>query len=378
MMLAMQILVALGVGLVIYAVFGVATSGTVKTSGKPKPQNPFLHPVEDTNKEQKIQRLQTQVSNLESQVEQVQASSVDEKSELAALKEKETEFSVELKRREEWVAKAEAELAKIKSENLDLSRKFTAKEKELQEEFTKNVNLTREMREIKSALDAKEMACRLKEDQVQAQKHQIESQLKSISDSAAAIAEFNRKEKISEWVPKLEFNKLNEEYTKLEKDLEATQERLKSFAAEIAHLRQAAGKKDPLTEEVKLPEIVLEKAKLETLAPNEKPIGEVKLEEAKPKEIADEGLKPQKLAPEEIQPPKNISEKAQKEEAGPKEMASEEIKPQKPAPEEVKLLDAALIEVKTEVTKPAESKAIDEIKAVEKINIVKETKEEEK
>ena len=40
----------------------------------------------------------------------------------------------------------------------------------------------------------------------------------------------NRKEKISEWVPKQEFNQLNAEYTKLEKELEASQERLKSFA----------------------------------------------------------------------------------------------------------------------------------------------------
>jgi hypothetical protein len=43
-------------------------------------------------------------------------------------------------------------------------------------------------------------------------------------------------------VPKTEFNQLNAEYTRLEKDLEASQERLKNFAEEIAHLRQAAAK----------------------------------------------------------------------------------------------------------------------------------------
>ena len=173
------------------------------------------------------------------------------------------EFSVELKRREEWVAKAEAELAKIKTENLDLNNKFITKERELEEEFTKNVNLTRQMREIKSELEAKEMACRLKEDQLQAQKHQNESQLKSISEHLAVIAEFKRKEKISEWIPKSEFNQLNTEYTKLEKDLEASQERLKSFAAEIAHLRQASDKKYLPVEEIKPEEVQPEVVKLE-------------------------------------------------------------------------------------------------------------------
>jgi len=254
MMLIMQILAVLGVGLVIYAVFGVSTSGSgkSKTPKKQKPQNPFL-PAEDSNPGQAAQGLETQTVNLESPLAESSVSSQAEKSELAVLKTKEAEFSTELKRREEWVTKAEEELAKIKTENLDLNRKFAIKDKELQEEFAKNVNLTREMREIKSALEAKEMACRLKEDQVQLQKHQIESQLKSINESSAAIAEFNRKEKISEWVPKLEFNKLNEEYTKLEKDLEAAQEKLKSFAIEIAHLRQAAGKTVSPAEEAKLP-----------------------------------------------------------------------------------------------------------------------------
>ena len=45
-------------------------------------------------------------------------------------------------------------------------------------------------------------------------------------------------------MPKTEFSKLNEEYTQLEKDLEVKEERLKSFAEEIAHLRQGQHKKE--------------------------------------------------------------------------------------------------------------------------------------
>ena len=256
-MLIMQILVALGVGVIIYAVFGMLTSGNSKLSSKQRIQNQQL-PVEDSGKEQKIQRLQSQIAKLENQLEQAKVVSTEGKSGLVTVKEKEAEFSIELKRREEWVAKAEAELAKARAENLELNKKFITKENELQEEFTKNVNLTREVREIKSALEAKEMACRLKEDQLQAQKHQNESQLKSINENTAVIAEFKHKEKISEWVPKAEFNQLNEEYTKLEKELELSQERLKSFAAEIAHLRQLIDKKTSQAEETKLLEAIPE------------------------------------------------------------------------------------------------------------------------
>jgi len=257
MMLTMQVLAALGAGVVIYAVFGILTSGKPQPPQKKKIQDSLLL-AENSGKEQKIQRLQSQVVKLESQLEQSKAAPVEEKSGLIMVKEKEAEFSAELKRREEWVAKAEAGLAKIKAENLDLNNKFIAKENELQGEFTKNVNLARQVREIKAALEAKEMACRLKEDQLQAQKHQIESQLKSIDEHLAVIAEFKRKEKISEWVPKSEFNQLNAEYKKLEKDLESSQERSKGLAAEIA-------REKPTLAEIKPVEAAPEEAKPEEI-----------------------------------------------------------------------------------------------------------------
>ncbi len=253
MMLMMQILVVAGIGIVIYAVFGIFNSDKHHPPEKKKNIASDL-PAPDSAKDQKIQRLESQLAKVEFQLEQAQVISAQGAANAKTDKTKEDEFVSELKRREEWVSKAEAELTKIKGENTELNNRFAVKEKELEEEFTKNVNLTRELREIKAALEAKEMACRLKEDQLQAQKHQIESQAKSISEHAQAIAEFNRKEKISEWVPKAEFNQLNEEYTKLEKELEVSQERLKSFAIEIAHLRKAQEKNSPPVQEVKLPE----------------------------------------------------------------------------------------------------------------------------
>lgn len=275
----MQILVVLGAGLIIYAVFGIFTSGKPKAVGKQKILDQQL-PLEDSAREQKIQRLQSQITKLENQLEQAKVVAVEEKTGAMTAKEKETEFSTELNRRQEWVAKAEAELAKTRVENIDLNKKFILKENELQEEFSKNVNLTRQVQEIKTALEEKEMSCRLKEEQLQIQKHQSESQHKSISEHLATIAEFQRKEKISEWVPKQEFNQLNAEYTKLEKELETSQERLKGFASEIAHLRQAINIKAPLIEEIKLPEAIPETIPQEN--------------------TASEGIKPQEVVSDEI------------------------------------------------------------------------------
>ncbi len=304
----MLILAVLGVGMVIYAVFGVfSTPGEVQ----PKKSDKKSTLSDDPGKEQKIQRLQKQVSELEEELSQIKIVHEKEKSEFTAAKEKEANFSDELKRREEWVARAEAELSKIKPENLDLRNRFIAKENELQGEFAKNVNLSREIREARASLEAKDAEVKLKEEQVQIQKHQIEKQLKDINEYSAIIAEFKRKEKISEWIPKSEFNKLNEEYTQLEKDLEANQERLKSFAEEIAHLRQGVKVKESPVEEIKQKdaEVVLDKIEIteepkKEEVPQKEPPVEAghKVEEASKEEIP--VVVEQKLA----EPPKEEAE----------------------------------------------------------------------
>jgi len=260
MILIMQILAVIGIGIVIYATFGLFTSKP-EAAQKTKNENQSL-PKEELGKEQKIQRLQSRLVELESQLQKSNAEYANTESASKKAKENEAKLLDELKRKDEWLAKAEADLAKIKLENSGLNNKFIAKEKELEAEFTNNVNLNRALNEMKSALAEKEMGSRLKEDKIQAQKHQIDDQLKTIKEHLSTIAEFKRKEENSEWVPKAEFNRLNEEYSELEKELEANQERLKSFAEEITHLRQelqkkvslAAGGSNPLSPEQVTPE----------------------------------------------------------------------------------------------------------------------------
>ena len=236
MMLAMQILIVLGVLMVGYAIFGIFYPDLLKNIiNKKNSDKPFVKPgLENVLG---VQQLQSKITQLENELLQVKVEYSKEKSESTQVEEKETKFLEGLKRREDLVTRAEAEVYKIRPENTELKNKLAAKEKELQDEFTKNVNLSREIRETKASLEAKEAEAKLKEEQLQIQKHQIEKQLKDIGESSAAITEFNRKENISEWVPKAEFSQLQEKYAELEKDLEEKEKRIKSFAVEIAHLK---------------------------------------------------------------------------------------------------------------------------------------------
>jgi uncharacterized small protein (DUF1192 family) len=217
MLFVLLVLVVLGIGIVIYAL--LETAKPQKNEREKNKNQPQQSPLAVSELEQKIARLQRRIVELKNELEKNKTPTADKNNQDEIQKENEFKFSNELKRRDAWVASAEAELSKVKIENVDLSNKFITKEKELNEEFAKNVDISRQLRELKVAFDVKEIACRLKEDQVQAQKHQIEGQLKVINEQLASITEFKCKEKINEWVPKVEFNELNRKYLSLEKQI---------------------------------------------------------------------------------------------------------------------------------------------------------------
>ncbi len=222
MMLGMQILAVLGIGLIGYAIFGAvysssSASGPAKKKSAAKPVFPApAAPADDLKEKQ----LAAQVASLEEQLKKVQAEYDQEKASFASSAEKQAKLNDELERRQEWVARSEQELSKAKSETVDFKNKFIAKENELQEEFAKNVNLNRDIRQLKTDLESKDKEDKIKAEQIEIQKHQIEKLVSQAKEQAALIAEFKQKEKNSEWVPKEEFNKLNHDYSEIEKELE--------------------------------------------------------------------------------------------------------------------------------------------------------------
>jgi len=218
------ILPSVGFALVLYSLYIVLIpEGAGKGKGPRKKAGLTLKgvaPQEEQNK------FSSRIAELESELAKVTGDYSRLQKEAGAAKRKEAQLSEELKRREEWVAKSESVLNKVKEENLELKKKFISKEKESEAQFSQGVTLNRQIRELNEKARSLENEIKERSDKIEAQKHEIERRLKEVKMHQEIIAKLKKKEEISEWVPKEEFNKLNEEYTALEKELEEKEERL--------------------------------------------------------------------------------------------------------------------------------------------------------
>jgi elongation factor G len=235
--------------LIIYGLFpfsDVALAGGVKLKRKQgRSQN---GPGADSG-DQKVLKSEQEISGLTNELERIKADYLNLENEVKILRQKESRFEEELAKRQDWVAKSDESLNKVKERNLELEKKFLEKEKGLQEEFTKNVDLTRDIREINERFKALEGQDKAKDSDIEIMKHKIEKLLKEAKGYQATIAEYKKQEEVKEWVPKSEFNKLNEEYTELEKELEAQEEKITKLNEEIARLRILLSEKPPLEKE---------------------------------------------------------------------------------------------------------------------------------
>ena len=325
--------------MVVYAVYGMLAP--VDTGKKrPAKSGPARDPGQAAygNVMQKMERLENENALLDTELGKL-------KEEYARLKKESQDTGVnrpqldaEIARHKEWVAKSEEMLDKVKTENLELKRKFIDQEKQLQDEFTKNVNLNKESKEARAQADELRQEIKDKTDQAEALKHQLERAEEQVKAHKAVSVELQKKEAISEWVPKTEFNKLNEEYTGLEKELEAKEEKIRLFSEEITRLKTSAPKAStPKIEELEF-EAMPEIPKIEPQAPKPQ---EVKSEAPQPEEPKSEEAKPEELKPEAPQPeePKieqPISEEPKLEEPKLEQPVSEEPKVEEPQAQEGK------------------------------------------
>ncbi len=241
------------------------------------------------SKDEKIVKLGSSIDSLQSELEKLKAERTALQQESQTWQKKEWELKAELSRRDEWVAKSEEMLTKAKEEVLDYKNKFGAKEQELQEEFSKNVNLNRDIREANEKIQLLEKDIKEKSDQIEASKHQIDRYAQELKTMSLTVDQFKKKEKISEWVPKQEFNKLNEEYTELEKELDEKDAKTRGLVEELVKLKsQLLSKKhfedeeekpcepqvsEPIAQE--LPEVEAVQEKIEPVAePEAVPVAE--------------------------------------------------------------------------------------------------------
>jgi len=271
----------IGIGLVVFALvvaFLPESKGSAEKTKKKAGNSPG-DPMSEL-KEKKILKLEEEIKTLNEQSEKARSEYEKEKAQFQEAISKREQLEQELKRRQDWVATSEDMLNKVKAENVELKAKLIVKEKEIQAEFTKNVNAARDVRELNNRIKSLEDTIREKSEQIEIQKHQLEKNLKDIRGHETKIAEFNKKEKISEWVPKAEFNQLNEEYTELEKELESKEAKLQGFIEEFARLKKELEEK-PVKFSKPIPEEKPEEAVVEETAKEEpviEPIPEIKQE----------------------------------------------------------------------------------------------------
>ncbi|MDP2941669.1 MAG: GTP-binding protein, partial [Candidatus Omnitrophota bacterium] len=308
----LQIAVFCGVGMIVYALYGVFASGGKNQATRRKAAEPPM-----PARSEKISRLEAEVNSLQAESEKLNAAYSAAQRELAASKEKEAELQQELNRRQEWVARSEEALNKVKEENLSFKNKFIAKETESQEEFTKNVNLNKEIRELNERLIALEKENQGKTDTAEAARHRLDKAAQEVKEHQRTIAEFKKKEEISEWVPKSEFNQLNEEFTELEHELEEKTEKMQYLVEELVKLKaELSGKarfeEKPAEQKAEQPPAPAESAPaveappapaVEPLPAPSEPTEKIELLPA-PEEPAPAEQQPQPPAEEAVEPPK--------------------------------------------------------------------------
>jgi elongation factor G len=320
-----------GAGLSIYA---VALFIEPKPGQRPKklaPGGPNLD-----SREQKVIRMEGQIASLQAELAKSQTAYADLQKELEAAKKSQDDLKEQLAKREEWMRKDEEASRKVQDKHEELDSRLKDKEKELQEVFAKNVDLTRQLREANEKIKTLEKEGKKKTDEIEAQKHKIEKYVEDSKTQTAEIAELKNKLKETEWVPKTEFNKLNEEYTELEKELDKKDELIKALRAEKTKLRQEPIKEEPLPAQPQPAAAAAQEQAGPAAQPEEKPQEQPPVEtpQAIPAEATQVIEEPQKEeAPSQAETVKPQPAKKQPR----KKQAEKETKPKEHAPNPISL-----------------------------------------
>jgi len=280
--------------------------------------------------EQKSAALQEKFSAVQSEMENLKSQNAELIKERDLVRQKEEQLRLELERRQDWVSKSEEMLTKVKAENLELKKEFLAKEQQVKTEFSGKVDQDRKIRELNDQIKSLDEEIKKKAEQLEIMKHQIEKYTAQSKEDARKLAELKRKEEISEWVPKPEFNKLNEEYTELEDELEEKNQKIKHLIDEIASLkiqfqtRQAV----PLEEQLPPADFEVYRPKEKIAAPEEEPQEPVAAAGGTPQPPLATGV-PAAEPPVEVTPAEERPE-PEKKKAKPEEPAPKKVLPAPP------------------------------------------------
>jgi elongation factor G len=233
--------VAIGGSLILYGIIGLVLAPDYTKKNKRKKQDPQSALAQQVlSRGQRLAQLEIKSASLEAELTTSKGLTERLKKEVDASEKAKADLHEEINRRQEWVVKADDTVKKAKEEAAEWKTKALTKEKDLEQVFSEKVALSTSVRELNDCLSVRDADIKAKADTIEAQKHQIEKLALDVKNHLAAITEFKKKEQVSEWVPKKDFNQLNDEYTQLEKELEQKDEKIRLYADEIVHLKNAA------------------------------------------------------------------------------------------------------------------------------------------
>jgi elongation factor G len=302
-----MVMAFLGITSTVYGLFLMDESGSKKSRRRLERS---ARTPEDEFKEQKISRLEEQISSLRSETEKTRADYVHLLSELEVSKKREANLKEELAKREGWVSKGEEISNKVKERSILLEQEIKNKERELTAEFSKNVNLNREIRDLSERFDLLAKESKGKSDEIESfkaliERYKAESKTRSqeIQNFISNIAEMKKKAAESEWVSREDYNVLQDEISELKnqiglkkKEIEVREQRINEIDEERIKLKNQLMQKEavpPAEEQIAAPEAPpQEETKTEIALPPQ----EAALPEAPapaPEEITPEPLQPQ-------------------------------------------------------------------------------------
>jgi len=261
--------------------------------------------TEIASKEQEILELQGQINVLKKELEKAQVDYKHIKEEAELTKKREADLKEELLKRQQWVKTSDEALQKIKAQSQETEKKFVIKEKALQEEFSKNVDLTRRVNDLTAKVQWLEKDVKDKSNEIEALKHQVQDRIAQAEALTQTVAQMKDEKEHSEWVPKIEFSKLNEEYTRLQEDSEKREQRIKVLSDEIIQLKKQLKEREqaakPKPEQTKQEE----KVQPQEEAPQEEKPPEIKQLPPAPSQVQEpeKSQEPPALPQQEKEPP---------------------------------------------------------------------------
>ncbi|MFA5101221.1 MAG: hypothetical protein WC547_10090, partial [Candidatus Omnitrophota bacterium] len=229
------LLAIIAITIVLFAVYFLFVAQSPGQGQVAKKKGPVFNapPDQEASRNIKIAKLEGIIEALKLDLEKAKQENSGAAAEIEKAKQETADARADLKRRQDRDSANEEVVNKLKRDATAIKEQLVSKEKEMANEFSKNVDFTRTIRDMNMTIEGLEKANTLKAEEIEKLKHKVvghEAAVKAanaqVQELQKTIADYKKQLEESEWIPKKEFKKLNDEFTELEKELEDKEHQL--------------------------------------------------------------------------------------------------------------------------------------------------------